>query len=115
MKTNQKHQVKQYQFLAWKSGGVVPESIQAFIELVSVVFEYNKLVQNNIKKIDHHNNSVLVHCSGGGDRSSVFVTFVSLLEQLASEKRVDIFQTARFIRSQRQGMLQSEVKAFLIE
>ena len=52
---------------------------------------------------------ILVHCSGGGDRSSVFVSFASLVRQLQLEERVDVFQTARYTKSQRHCMLQTIV------
>lgn len=107
VKTNQVHQVEQYQFLGWKSG-VVPESRVPFITLVDLIFKSLACEDTNNNN-DDHLDSILVHCSGGGDRSSVFVAFVSLVKQLQSEKRVDIFQTARFTRAQRQGMLKSVV------
>lgn len=48
--------------------------------------------------------------SGGGDRSSVFVTLSVLIQQLKAEERVDIFQAARYTRSQRHCMLQTLVR-----
>ncbi|XP_022686769.1 tyrosine-protein phosphatase 69D-like isoform X2 [Varroa jacobsoni] len=50
---------------------------------------------------------ICVHCSGGGDRSSVFVTLFELIQQLRAEERVDVFQAARFTRSQRPCTLQT--------
>lgn len=92
------HTVTQYQFLAWKSG-VVPESTISLFTLVDIVLANNK----------SSSSPVLVHCSGGGDRSSVFVAFASLIKQLEIENRVDIFQTVRYIRSQRQCMIKTIV------
>lgn len=88
----------QYQFLAWKSG-VVPESTISLFTLIDVV------LANNASS----SSPLLLHCSGGGDRSSVFVAFASLVRQLRLEERVDIFQTARYTRSQRQCMLKTIV------
>lgn len=55
---------------------------------------------------------ICVHCSGGGDRSSVFVTLFELIQQLRAEERVDVFQAARFTRSQRPCTLQTAVTSF---
>lgn len=96
--TGEPHTVIQYQFLAWKSG-VVPESTIALFTLVDVVLANNATTSSPL----------LVHCSGGGDRSSVFVAFASLVKQLRLEERLDIFQTARYTRSQRQCMLKTIV------
>lgn len=95
-KSTDVHTVTQYQFLAWKSG-VVPESTISLFTLVDIVLANNK----------SSSSPVLVHCSGGGDRSSVFVAFASLIKQLEIENRVDIFQTVRYIRSQRQCMIKT--------
>lgn len=96
--TGEPHTVIQYQFLAWKSG-VVPESTVALFTLVDAVLANNAT----------SSSPLLVHCSGGGDRSSVFVAFASLVKQLRLEERLDIFQTARYTRSQRQCMLKTIV------
>ena len=98
LQTNESHNVTQYQFLAWKSG-VVPDSTTSLFTLVDVVLAKNSF----------SSSPILVHCSGGGDRSSVFVAIASLVKQLRLEERVDIFQTARYTRSQRQCMLKTIV------
>lgn len=56
---------------------------------------------------------ICIHCSGGGDRSSVFVTLFELVQQLKAEERVDVFQAARFTRSQRPCTLQTAVGHWL--
>lgn len=122
--------VNQYQFFSWKSGVVVPESTKSLITLTDAV-----LLANNPKNNDNNNgpenincskyngkfsspssssSPILVHCSGGGDRSSVFVSFASLVRQLQLEERVDVFQTARYTKSQRQCMLQTIVSDILL-
>ncbi|KAH9423329.1 C6 finger domain-containing protein, variant, partial [Dermatophagoides pteronyssinus] len=123
-KTNKSHVVNQYQFFSWKSGVVVPESTKSLITLTDAV-----LLANNPNNNNNNNNNgqeninyskyngkfsssstsspILVHCSGGGDRSSVFVSFASLVRQLQLEERVDVFQTARYTKSQRHCMLQT--------
>jgi len=49
---------------------------------------------------------VAVHCSDAGSGSSVVVALSILMRQFGRERRVDVFQTVRRLRSQRQGMLQ---------
>lgn len=114
--------VNQYQFLAWKSGVVVPESTRSLITFTDVILAANDSNNNNNNKLDNNNyqlrsynggttntTPILVHCSGGGDRSSLFVAFSSLVKQLQFEERVDVFQTARYTKSQRHCMLQTIV------
>lgn len=102
--TNDCQRVTQYQFLSWKSG-VVPDSAIALMSLVDASLANNS----------QHSSPIVVHCSGGGDRSSVFVAFASLVQQIKCEERVDVFQTARYTRSQRQCMLQTIVSVDPIE
>lgn len=113
-KNNDKHELNQFQFLAWKSG-VVPESTASLIHLVDSVManftETNTQSGNN----DDNHSPILVHCSGGGDRSSVFVAFASLVRQISTEERIDIFQTSRYIRSQRPCMLKTIVSYLFLE
>jgi protein tyrosine phosphatase len=49
--------------------------------------------------------------SCGSDRSSMFVALSILVQQLHTEKRVDIFTVTRKLRSQRHGMLQTFVSS----
>lgn len=50
-----------------------------------------------------------ITCSLGTDRSSIFVTMCILVQQLRTEKSIDICSTARKIRSQRPRLLNSFV------
>ncbi|CAG2164165.1 unnamed protein product, partial [Oppiella nova] len=84
-KTNDCQRVTQFQFLSWKSG-VVPDSTHSLIDLMDVSLANNTQTSSPI----------VVHCSGGGDRSSLFVAFASLIQQIKCEERVDVFQTAQF-------------------
>ncbi|XP_013772332.2 tyrosine-protein phosphatase 69D-like [Limulus polyphemus] len=96
-KNNDNHTLTQFQFLGWSS--TVPENTIAFIDLI-------EQAQQN-KEQDPSSGPVTVHCSGGGDRSSIFVTLSVLIQQLKNEERVDVFQAARYTRSQRQCMLKT--------
>lgn len=96
--TNDSLKLTQYHLTVWKSG-VVPEKISPLLNLIELA------ASNNCNS----GSPIVIHCSGGGDRSSLFLTLSSLIEQIRIDKRVDIFQTARYTRSQRQCMLQTIV------
>ncbi|XP_076346483.1 tyrosine-protein phosphatase 69D-like isoform X2 [Tachypleus tridentatus] len=96
-KNNDNHTLTQFQFLDWSS--TVPENTKVLIDLI-------EQAQQN-KEQDSSSGPITVHCSGGGDRSSVFVTLSVLIQQLKIEERVDVFQAARYTRSQRHCMLKT--------
>ncbi|XP_076306980.1 tyrosine-protein phosphatase 69D-like isoform X2 [Tachypleus tridentatus] len=101
-KNNDNHIVTHYQYLKWSDSGnssAVPENTLNLVELIEEV----QLTQN----LDANNSPITVHCSGGGDKSSIYVTLSVLIQQLKLEGRVDVFQAARHTRSQRQCMLQT--------
>ncbi|XP_042908226.2 tyrosine-protein phosphatase 69D isoform X1 [Parasteatoda tepidariorum] len=99
-KTNDKHTITQFQFQEWPcSAGTVPDGTLGLVTLIEDV------QLNQEKQVG--SGPITVHCSGGGDRSSVFVTLSVLIQQLKAEERVDVFQAARYTRSQRHCMLQT--------
>jgi protein-tyrosine phosphatase len=79
----------------------VPEVTRGLIELVD--HSQSALVHNDCSP------SMVVHCSLGSDRSSMFVGLNILVQQLRIEKRVDIFTVTRKLRSQRNGLINSFV------
>ncbi|XP_012216219.1 tyrosine-protein phosphatase 69D isoform X2 [Linepithema humile] len=95
-KTDESSVVKQYQYHGWPTvEGEVPEVTRGLIELV------DQTLTNDIESI----GSLVVHCNYGSDRSSMFVALSILVQQLRTEKRVDIFTTTKKLRSQRHGMI----------
>ncbi|XP_026827836.1 tyrosine-protein phosphatase 69D isoform X1 [Ooceraea biroi] len=95
-KTDESGIVKQYQYHGWPTvEGEVPEVTRGLIELV------DQTLTNDVET----SGSLVVHCSYGSDRSSMFVALSILVQQLRIEKRVDIFTTTKKLRSQRQGMI----------
>ncbi|XP_042222169.1 tyrosine-protein phosphatase 69D-like isoform X2 [Homarus americanus] len=92
--------VTHFHYIGW-SGllGEVPLVTHGIIEIIT-------RVQSHIDVSLSTAAPTLVHCSGGGDRSSVYVCLNNCLRQLRREGRVDIFQTARRIRALRQFLLQ---------
>lgn len=90
--------VTQYQYHGWPTvEGEVPEVTRGLIELV------NQTQSNGTE----NTGPLVVHCSCGSDRSSMFVALSILVQQLRTEKRIDIFTTTKKLRSQRHGMISS--------
>ena len=50
--------------------------------------------------------SVCIHCSTGSIRSSILTALCILIEQARTERYVDVFSTARKLRSQRANMIE---------
>ncbi|XP_068082268.1 tyrosine-protein phosphatase 69D isoform X2 [Anabrus simplex] len=99
-KTDENTLVTQFQYNGWPTvEGEVPEVTRGLIELVD---------QTQSHQESHGGSApICVHCCYGSDRSSMFVALTILVQQLRTEKRVDIFTTTRKLRSQRHGMLQT--------
>ena len=95
--------VTQYQYHGWPTvEGEVPEVTRGLIELV------DQTLSNGAE----NTGPLVVHCSCGSDRSSMFVALSILVQQLRTEKRIDIFTTTKKLRSQRHGMISSFVSVF---
>lgn len=97
IKSDDSHKVTHMQFCGWTNP--VPEDVTGFLSLVEAA--------QQCQEQNPGAGPLTVHCSGGGDRSSVFVTLTVLIQQLKAEERVDVFQAARYTRSQRCCMLQT--------
>jgi len=103
-KTDESGVVKQYQYHGWPTvEGEVPEVTRGLIELV------DQTLANDTET----SGSLVVHCSYGSDRSSMFVALSILVQQLRTEKRVDIFTTTKKLRSQRHGMISTFVSVII--
>ena len=53
---------------------------------------------------------ITVHCSSGSARTGVFIALKIVLDRMHCEGVVDVFQTAKMLRTQRPAMVQTEVK-----
>lgn len=101
MKTDENVVVTQYQYHGWPTvEGEVPEVTRGLIELEN----------QTLTNVTESSGSLVVHCSYGSDRSSMFVALSILVQQLRTEKRVDIFTTTKKLRSQRHGMISTFVR-----
>lgn len=100
VKQGDSHRTTQLQYLGWVGQPVMDADSTASVLCLVECAQQGQMQHPN-------SGPITVHCSGGGDRSSVFVTLSVLIQQLKAEERVDVFQAARYTRSQRHCMLQT--------
>eukprot|EP00055_Hartaetosiga_balthica_P008299 m.30434 g.30434 ORF g.30434 m.30434 type:complete len:690 (-) comp6228_c0_seq2:2857-4926(-) len=99
--TNESRSIHQLQFISWPDHGI-PDDPSNFLYLRSLVREYK-----------HHSQlkgPILVHCSAGVGRTGTFITIDSVLEQLSSEGRGNVFGTINKLRDQRPSMVQTPMQ-----
>ncbi|GAB6032745.1 hypothetical protein CHUAL_011614 [Chamberlinius hualienensis] len=87
--------VTHFQYKNWTSS--LPENQTEIIKLVEAVW---KAVADEGRK-----DPIVVHCSNGGERSSLFAAVSILMEQAKKEGRVDVFHTVCNLRSERQTVV----------
>ncbi|UYV73148.1 PTPRD [Cordylochernes scorpioides] len=78
-----------------------PKSGEGFIEFIGQV--------HKTKEQFGQEGPITVHCSAGAGRTGVFITLSIVLERMQYEGVVDLFQTVRTLRTQRPGMVQTEL------
>ncbi|KAI8122637.1 Tyrosine-protein phosphatase 69D [Lucilia cuprina] len=104
-KINDTIHVTQFQYNGWPTvEGEVPEVCRGIIELVDQALSHHSKEKNVGCK-----SPLTVHCSFGTDRSSIFVAMCILVQQLRTEKCVDICTTTRKIRSQRSRLIDTYI------
>ncbi|XP_066151280.1 tyrosine-protein phosphatase Lar isoform X3 [Euwallacea fornicatus] len=91
--------MRQFQFTDWPEQGV-PKSGDGFIDFIGQV--------HKTKEQFGQDGPITVHCSAGVGRTGVFITLSIVLERMQYEGVVDVFQTARILRTQRPAMVQTE-------
>lgn len=90
--------ITQYHYLVWKDF-MAPEHPHGIIKFIKRMNEAYSLEKG----------SILVHCSAGVGRTGTLVALDSLLQQLAEEGQVAIFNTVCDLRHQRNFLVQSLV------
>ncbi|XP_055318349.1 tyrosine-protein phosphatase 69D isoform X2 [Sitodiplosis mosellana] len=91
--------VTQFQYNGWPTvEGEVPEVTRGMLELVDQTLALHE-------NPTYVSSPIVVHCSLGTDRSSIFVTLCILVQQLRLEKKVDVCTVVRKLRSQRSQFL----------
>lgn len=67
-------------------------------------------LQHQVHKVEpgeYHNGPIIVHCSNGDGRTGVFLSLCLSIDRLETDDNVDIFNTVRWLRSQRAGLVSS--------
>ncbi|XP_048526758.1 tyrosine-protein phosphatase 69D isoform X2 [Dendroctonus ponderosae] len=96
----EEHKVTHLQYHGWPTvDGEVPEVTRGLIELVD--YSQTAIIRTGCSP------SMVVHCNLGSDRSSMFIGLSILVQQLRTERRVDVFTVTRKLRSQRQALINS--------
>ncbi|XP_063542927.1 tyrosine-protein phosphatase 69D [Cydia strobilella] len=91
--------VRQLQYQGWPTApGHVPEVTRGLAELADAARQQPTPAQ-------HAEPAMLLHCQYGTERSALFAALCILIAQLRNERRVDVAATARKVRSQRAGTI----------
>uniref|UniRef100_A0A671Y4V1 Receptor-type tyrosine-protein phosphatase C n=1 Tax=Sparus aurata TaxID=8175 RepID=A0A671Y4V1_SPAAU len=92
--------VKHFEFLKWSSAEL-PEKPQDLTDVIK------DIKQSCGSSKSQRSTPVVVHCNDGSSRSGIFCALWNVLDSADSEKLVDVFQVAKTLRKERQGMLSS--------
>ncbi|KAG7487604.1 hypothetical protein MATL_G00025170 [Megalops atlanticus] len=99
-KRKEKRKVYQYHFQKWAERDL-PENPLDLVEMIK-----------NIKQKCGYGNSkrertvpIVIHCQDGSTRSGIFCALWNILDSADTEKLVDVFQVAKGLRKERQGMI----------
>ncbi|XP_031415993.1 receptor-type tyrosine-protein phosphatase S-like isoform X3 [Clupea harengus] len=95
--TNERREVRQFQFTAWPDHGV-PEYPTPFLAFLRRVKSCNP----------PDAGPVVVHCSAGVGRTGCFIVIDAMLERIKNERTVDVYGHVTLMRSQRNYMVQTE-------
>ncbi|XP_063390066.1 tyrosine-protein phosphatase 69D [Cydia fagiglandana] len=91
--------VRQLQYQGWPTApGHVPEVTRGLAELADAARQQPTPAM-------HAEPAMLLHCQYGTERSALFAALCILIAQLRNERRVDVAATARKVRSQRAGTI----------
>nr|XP_020476570.1 receptor-type tyrosine-protein phosphatase F isoform X1 [Monopterus albus]XP_020476571.1 receptor-type tyrosine-protein phosphatase F isoform X1 [Monopterus albus] len=95
--SNEKREVRQFQFMAWPDHGVpeYPTPTLAFLRRVRTCNPSDA-------------GPMVVHCSAGVGRTGCFIVIEAMLERMKHEKSVDIYGHVTCMRAQRNYMVQTE-------
>ncbi|XP_072020551.1 receptor-type tyrosine-protein phosphatase alpha-like isoform X2 [Amphiura filiformis] len=97
--------VTQFHYLGWPDFGApeYPYSVLSFLKRVR---------QMTYAKSDKGN--IVIHCSAGVGRTGTYILIDTMIEMIANEKKVDIYNFIYKIRSQRNLLVQSIVQYIFI-
>ncbi|XP_038066650.1 receptor-type tyrosine-protein phosphatase delta-like [Patiria miniata] len=95
-KNDEVQSVCQIQYLGWPSVKEVPRSPSSLLKVLEAVKMWTT---------DHPDGPIAVHCIDGVGCSGTFCALLTLLDHLAVEKVVDVFQAVKKLRTTRAGMV----------
>ncbi|KAM6972081.1 protein tyrosine phosphatase receptor type Db [Aplochiton taeniatus] len=95
--SNEKREVRQFQFTAWPDHGV-PEHPTPFLAFLRRVKACNP----------PDAGPMVVHCSAGVGRTGCFVVMDAMTERIKQERTADVYGHVTLMRSQRNYMVQTE-------
>ncbi|KAM7011950.1 receptor-type tyrosine-protein phosphatase C [Tautogolabrus adspersus] len=109
VKRKESRPVKHFQFQKWESKEL-PEKAQYLTDMI-------KDIKHSCgSDTSQQNKTIVVHCNDGSSRTGVFCALWNVLDSAETEKLVDVFQVAKTLRKERQGMLSNlEQYQFLYE
>ena len=90
-------EVQHFQFLSWPDHGV-PKFSTALISFIRRLRQYH-----------NPQSAMLVHCSAGVGRTGAFILLDSMLEKIASESSVNVYECLTKMRQQRIHLVQTLV------
>ncbi|KAM8745202.1 receptor-type tyrosine-protein phosphatase C isoform 2-T2 [Acanthopagrus schlegelii] len=100
VKRKESRPVRHFEFLKWSSREL-PEKPQDLTDAIK------DIKQSCGSSKSQRGTPVVVHCDDGSSRSGIFCALWNVLDSADSEKLVDVFQVAKTLRKERQGMLSS--------
>ncbi|CAI8043302.1 Receptor-type tyrosine-protein phosphatase F [Geodia barretti] len=95
-------EVQHFQFLSWPDHGV-PKFSTALISFIRRLRQYH-----------NPQSAMLVHCSAGVGRTGAFILLDSMLEKIASESSVNVYECLTKMRQQRIHLVQTLVQYVFI-
>ncbi|XP_032381499.1 receptor-type tyrosine-protein phosphatase C isoform X3 [Etheostoma spectabile] len=97
VKRKESRPVKHFQFLKWASSEL-PQNPQDLTDMI-------KDIKHSRGSKSQRSMPIVVHCNDGSSCSGIFCALWNLLDSAETEKLVDVFQVAKTLRKERQGMI----------
>ncbi|XP_061093616.1 receptor-type tyrosine-protein phosphatase C isoform X3 [Conger conger] len=101
-KRKENRKVYQYHYQKWAERDL-PENPLDLVDIIKDVKQ--KCGYGN--SIPDRTMPIVVHCNDGSSRTGIFCALWNILDSMETEKLVDVFQVAKALRKERQGMISS--------
>lgn len=89
--------MRHFQFTDWPEHGQNLESFNDFIQQV-----HKTKTQFGVE------GPICVHCSAGTGSTGVFIAVANIIDRISLERVVDVFTTAKLLRTQRHQMIETK-------